>query len=519
MISAQDGQAVSGGSPAGSRIAFAATESSVSYDLGRSDERSIAVVLTYAFWILMIAMPDWFLTKTIGGPFFRLPTLLAPVLALMVLTSWDRMRVYWPMVLFVLLHVAASFLSENQGLSRDALKFMLYMLLLFAASVTFLCSPSRMIVVLKLYLLTFVWFGIQGLSDGRVHWHYHMNNEDSYGPLMAMGSGFSYFLARAVLSHRWRVVAQGTCLLGVLGVVVSFARGAALAAGAVMFLVWLRSPRRLATLTHMVLAGLVLVSLAGALVPLDRYVERIKTTFSEGTAAGNGQQRWILWQMGAEVFLQSPLWGVGAGNFGVVASEIIPNDPARPQFADVRKVYSFSLHNDYMEILCEEGIIGISLWIGMIVGFFRRISRLRTQGAMTWWSRRGGEDVDLRMIANGLEGAMIGYLVSSVFYANVYIYWFWSLVTIAYVLEHVSSPSEEDTGSDRLASNGQHQNETEEGLLGLDSQSSRSSWWSAGQASNSLRRQHKVVVPAIHVGMLIGRLITRERWPEAVPVT
>ena len=219
------------------------------------------------------------------------------------------------------------------------------------------------------------------------------------------------------------------------------------------------SPRRLATLTYMVLAGMVLLFLAAALFPLDRYFERMKTTISEGTEAGNGQQRWILWQMGAEVFLQSPLWGVGAGNFGVVASEIIPNDPSRPQFADVRKVYSFSLHNDYMEILCEEGIIGISLWIGMIAGFFRRINQLRTEDAMIWWSRRGDEGVDLRMIANGLEVAMVGYLISSVFYANVYIYWFWSLITIAYVLERVSSPPEEDARNDGLVPRGQDRNE------------------------------------------------------------
>jgi O-antigen ligase len=415
----------------------------------RSRRRSFALTLTYVFWILVLFSPDWFLTGTIGGPFFRIPTLVAPVLVMLVIARFDRRTVYWPLILFVLLHIGASFLSEDQGRSREAFKFMFYVVLLFAVSVTFLDSPAKMIVVLKLYLLSFVWYGLQGLSDGRVQWHFNLANEDSYGPLMAMAVGFSRFAALSMHSRRWRVMAGATCVLGILGVVVSFARGAALALAAVLLHVWLRSPRRLAALTQMTAAGAVIAVVAAAFVPLDQYVTELKT-ISEGTQTGTGQHRWVLWQMGWEVFLSSPIYGVGADNFSVVAFHMIPYDPTRPYFSNVQRgIYGFWLHNDYIQVLCEEGIIGIALWTGMIVGFFRRIRRLRREDAAIWWARRGGAGVDVRMIARGLEGAMVGYLVSAVFYGQVYFHWFWSLMTMAYVLVLLSSPPRRGAHAER----------------------------------------------------------------------
>jgi O-antigen ligase len=393
--------------------------------------------LVRALWVLTIFEVDWFLYAITRAPFYRIPFLVVPVLGLMILFNhMDKKAIYWPLIVFVLLHFGASVLAENAGLSRGALKFMLYMVVLFAGSVSFLDFPAQMIRILKLYLLSFAWFGVQGIAgSGRVFWHPLMANEDSFGPLMVIGIAFSYFFALAASSRRWRLAAWGIFFLSVLGVIVSFARGAALAAGVVLLYVLLRSPRKFQALAGLALASAVVLPVAATILPLDSYIKEIQSV-SEGD-----EGRTILWQFAWNVFRESPIYGVGAFNFGVVASMITPFDSTRSSRQDPGQMYNLGVHNVPLQILAEEGIIGIVLWLVMVVGFFRRIRRLRSEDAIARWKESGGDVLDLRMISLGLEGAMVGYLASCPFYNQIYIHWFWSLITIAYVLAGLTNPA------------------------------------------------------------------------------
>lgn len=402
---------------------------------------SSALFLVRAFWILMTFEVDWFLTGILGAPFYRVPTLLLPVLAFMIVSRGNRRAIYWPLLIWVSLHAAAAVLAENAGYSRDAFKFMLYMLVLFAASVSYLDSPSTLITVLKLYLLSFVWFGVQGLPKGLVWWHPLLANEDSYGPMMVIGMALSYFFALATASALWRWIARTLFLVSLLGVVVSFARGAAVAAAVVLTHIVLRSPQRTKTLGALIVGALLLMPVAALIVPMDAYIEELRST-AEGDDA-----RTTLWQLAWNVFKTSPLYGVGASNFGVVASKISAFDWTRAVAPDPAQLYRFAVHNAYMQILAEEGLIGIALWGGMIAAFVRWNAALRTERARVLWNSGGGSELDLPMIARGLEGAMLGYLCTALFYNQIYIHWFWSLLILCYALTRVTEGATQVAGN------------------------------------------------------------------------
>jgi O-antigen ligase len=344
------------------------------------------------------------------------------------------------MLLFVLMHLVASVLAENAGLSRKALKFMIYMLLLYAGSVSFLDSPRKVVVVLKLYLLSFAWYGLQGLPRGVVAWHPLLANEDSYGPLMGISLAFSFFFAMAVRSRGWRLFAWAMVPLSALGVVVSFARGAALAAGAVLLHIVARSPRRVAAVASLALGAIVLLPVAALMLPLDTYLEELGT-ISEGKGAGTGKTRWVLWRLALGVFQESPLYGVGANNFGVVASRMFEPEDLEQTWHSAEQLYLVALHNPHVQILAEEGLVGFGLWIAMIVGFFKQTRRLQRDQAVARWTEQGGQAVDLRLAARGLEAAMIGFLANSIFYNQLYIHWFWSLLSISSVMTVLAASS------------------------------------------------------------------------------
>jgi O-antigen ligase len=262
---------------------------------------------------------------------------------------------------------------------------------------------------------------------------------------MVMSMAFSYFFSIATVSRAWRWIARGVFLLSILGLMCSFARGAGLAGALVIGYVMMYSPHKLRMLAGMLLAGIVVAGVASTMIPLDAYIEEIMSS-AEGDPF-----RMVLWGLAWRVFLESPIYGVGAGNFGVIASMITDQSMIAGFLNSPGNLYMFSLHNFALQILAEEGVIGVTVLIVMIAGFFWRMRRIQSKDAIIKWNSLGGEGFDLRAIARGLEGAMIGFLATSIFYNQLYIHWFWSLITIGYVLAGIVSPAAQRVSTSRTS--------------------------------------------------------------------
>lgn len=398
-----------------------------------------ALGFVYLWWVLIVLEPDWFLAGTFGFPFYRIPLFLAPVLLLLLARFATWRSVDWPFALFLLLHVLALVYADNRGYVLGSLKALLYIFATCVAVNALANTPARIVTLLKIYLLGFAWYGVQGLPDGLVSWHPLMANEDSYGPLMVIGVGFSYNLGAGTRSRRWRLLAYATALLCCVGVVSSFARGAVLSFVLVLALLWLRAQHKLRALAAGLAAVAVTLVAIQVLFPRGEFWHEMQT-ISEGTEGGTGQSRWIMWKMGLQVFAHDPILGVGPGNFGVVAAQEISYDATRPAYGDPITLYNQALHNIYAQILCEEGLVGVLLFAWMTIACFRRLRRLRSAPATAVWRRRGGE-IDLRSISLGLELAMIAFLVNGIFYNQLYIHWFWTLITLPYALTRVIASS------------------------------------------------------------------------------
>jgi O-antigen ligase len=356
-----------------------------------------------------------------------------------------------------LLHVASIAYAENRGLVILNLKFVVHMYLVFMASVAVIDSPSKAVLLLKMFLLSIIWYGVQGLPNGKVGWHPLLYNEDAYGPLMGLGLGFSYYLALAAKSRWWRLIGYAACALTVVGVVASFARGAMLSAVLVLFMVWLRSPRKIATLAAAICAAGVMFIAVDALFPAGEFWQEMSTV-STGAQEGTGAGRLELWEMAWRVFLEHPLVGTGAGNFGTVASGIVADDPTRVQFRESAMLWGVGLHSVYFQVLAEQGMIGVIVWIAMLVGFVRRARFLRSRRASDEWSRYQGDSFELANLSRALEVTMIAFLANGFFYNQIYIHWFWTLILMMYVLSEVA-------GGYRSTRNGKEQSSRGRTLL------------------------------------------------------
>lgn len=399
-------------------------------------------------WFLLWFQPDWFAAAHGAGFAVRIPTLLLiPVMVIIAMRA-RREAFYAPYVLFVGLHIVSLPFVLNTGLAMMGLKTILHMYLLFAVTVCILDTPRKTVLLVKLFLLHFIWFGVQGLAWGpeaRVSWHIVLGNPDSYGPLMVMGLGFAYYFATGTNSNAYRRLSSVTLLVCMAGAVLSFARGAIISLCVVLLAIWMRSPNRRAAFGYGLVVGAVGLTVTEFAFPGGAFWKEMQTIGDLHTS-GTGELRWILWKAAWEVFLTSPIFGVGAWNFGPNAAEYFEWGQIGNKFTDPAKFWAQSLHNDYVQLLSEQGLVGVFAMGAMLLGFRNHLRFLRTEDARLRWRDATGGFIDLRNLSLGLETAMLAYLSNAVFYGHLYFYWFWSLIAIAYVLTMVLRPSEGEAG-------------------------------------------------------------------------
>lgn len=166
------------------------------------------------------------------------------------------------------------------------------------------------------------------------------------------------------------------CGVAVSALTVSGTRGSLLGLGAgVLFLgVWLLRRTPLSRRGKLILIiGMLLVSLF-AILPMRH---RIQELSEDGAESGTAQVRSIIWSGGVEMFRERPLLGWGPGSFQIVF-------PAcrNPRYSILGVSHNtLHAHCEYLEILCDIGLLGLVLWGVFATGMARRMRGVGLLGA------------------------------------------------------------------------------------------------------------------------------------------
>ena len=389
-------------------------------------------------WVFLFFEPHWMISSFVGmqGVITRIPLLLALPTLILLLQRGRLETIHWPFALFLLLHLAGWPLAMNRGMALAGFKQLLLIFILFSATVSVITTPARVLALFKLFILSFLWYCAQGLPFGRVRWHTVLANQDAYGPLGVMAVGLGYCFGSGSRQKIWRRLGYTVAALGLVAVVSSMARGAFLGAIVVLSLLWIRSPHKIAALSYGVLGFVLSAIAAEVFFPGGEFWAEMATIWEEGADTGTGRDRMVLWKdVGWRVFKEAPIFGVGTHNVGVVASEIIPAGLLEGRYANPATLYNKSLHNDFIQLLAEQGVVGFGVWLSMLISFFLCLRRLRRPAAREAWSRAIDDRVDLLHLSLGLEAAMIAFLFGSILYNQLYNHWFYSLTMLALLLE------------------------------------------------------------------------------------
>ena len=129
----------------------------------------------------------------------------------------------------------------------------------------------------------------------------------------------------------------------------------------------------------------------------------------QANKAGNWElaMRTNLWQFGWKVFKDYPLTGCGFRCVDLVHTQYI--DPFPQEHGSVR--YLRGMHNNFIQIAVDTGILGLATWLGIWACFFRLLYRKATNLK---------PDSSERWIVFGSAATVIAFLMGGIFETNFY---------------------------------------------------------------------------------------------------
>lgn len=208
-----------------------------------------------------------------------------------------------------------------------------------------------------------------------------------------------------------KLVYFGSAAIMVGAVTVTFSRGGFIGLVASVFIIVRRLGRKNRTITT---AGLVFAVLLFLALAPGAYSSRLSTVFnSSADLTGSSSQRTEVLKRSVWVALRYPLFGVGIGNF---------------QHKSPRNLVT---HNAYTQVASEMGIAAMVVYILLLVYPLRRLRLIENE------CYEKPERAKFYYLSVGLQGALVGYMVSSFFGAVAYQWYVYYLVGYAVCLHRL----------------------------------------------------------------------------------
>lgn len=207
---------------------------------------------------------------------------------------------------------------------------------------------------------------------------------------------------------RWTAWAvAGTSVTGIVG---SSSRGAILGLAAVGLWLLAKSPRKIRGF----FALITLAAVVYAIIPSEQK-DRLEAMGSDPTSVS----RSTYWKHGLEIMRDSPILGIGYSNWARYHAANY-GTPALP-------------HNIFIEAGAELGYTGLVVFLALMISTFfinrntRRLAKRRPDGGRFAF-----------FMAHGLDGAMVGFIVSGFFVTVLYYPYFWISLAMTVALNNAA---------------------------------------------------------------------------------
>jgi probable O-glycosylation ligase (exosortase A-associated) len=241
-----------------------------------------------------------------------------------------------------------------------------------------------------------------------------ISGEGDFALALNMTLPLLFYLARDEENKKLKIILNSMFILSIISVIFTYRRGGFLGLAVVIFILLLRSNKKIVTAS--------IFSLALVVVPYfipEKWfarMETIKTYHEDRSAIG----RINAWKTALNVAEDRPLVGAGFDGLTGDTIDIYSPDPA---------VTAADVHSIYFEVLGEHGFIAFGLFILLLLSAMLNLQKLRktfkNNPSSKWISN----------YAEMLQVSLIAYMVGGAFLGRAYFDLFYHLIVIGVILK------------------------------------------------------------------------------------
>jgi putative inorganic carbon (HCO3(-)) transporter len=224
----------------------------------------------------------------------------------------------------------------------------------------------------------------------------------------ALGAALTRARSLTIFGQASAAAAAALCLVGIL---FSVSRGGLIALGVCLLAAIVLAGRWRARLGFATLV--VVLAGVGYFMVLAPAATRDRLT----SAGDGGSGRTTIWKVGWREVVNNPIKGVGAGNFSDAGAKYVIEPGQINHLAASYTAYFIDTptvaHNTYLEVLAEEGIPGMVLFMAIVLGALECARR-----AAIKFRHAGDEEMEL--LSYGVLCGTIGFLAASFFLSEEY---------------------------------------------------------------------------------------------------
>jgi len=245
-----------------------------------------------------------------------------------------------------------------------------------------------------------------------------LSDNNAFGLALNMCLPLLFFLARQEKNRWMRLALRVTFACTVLGVLLTYSRGALLGLGVVLFFTILKTKHKALALSLAAVTAFFVIAAAP-----DAWMARM-SGFMQGNLDASAEQRLVSWGTSWRFSHDYPISG---GSFDVLPNvDVFQRYEPRPLPLGY---LSSGPHSIYFQLLADQGFVGLGIFLFLIGACFWTLWRTRVAARSL---PRAGYLVDYTSM---IEISILGFMVSGAFLGFVYLDVIYEMIGLAIVLK------------------------------------------------------------------------------------
>ncbi len=320
------------------------------------------------------------------------------------------------------------FIAANNFYAYQVFEAMLVIFIIYFLGINLIDSQKRLYQITWMLLLVHLYFAIKGTltfisgsyldtvgraTSGQVGSGF-IGDENDFALIMIVFMPFAYY-GVLFFKNKLKLFFAFMLFWFLLAIVSSFSRGGLVGLGCLIIYNILTSRKKARALG-------ISLALAGAMIafaPADYWQEALSIgQVQEGTAAS----RIRYWKAGLGMFMDHPLFGVGAENGGVYMPQYVSG------VENPNVHWGRAFHGTIPQILAETGFLGFGLFAAMMITALWLLLREKKRPFSE------GGNYFSHYMAESLMASIIGYITTSTFVSTVYYPYIWTIYILVVAL-------------------------------------------------------------------------------------